>query len=111
MTFSCSSVILLFLKKEAAAVLKSSKMEGVRFPFSNIGASLPPMKVVSGASPGREGTEVEDMMLSKEESGDRETFEGARVLALLGGSQDKKGGGSEMFRLWALVLARIESRR
>src|SRR5882762_7555171 len=68
MTLSCSSAILLFLKKDKAAVLNSSKIEGVRFPFSRMGASLLPIKVVKGARPGRAGTEVEDMGKSNDES-------------------------------------------
>jgi hypothetical protein len=98
-TFSCSSVIFDFLKKAEAAVLNSSKIEGVRFPFSRIGASLPPMKVVRGAKPGREGTDVEDIAISNEESGESGIIDKERELDLLVGSSDKKGGGSGMFRL------------
>jgi hypothetical protein len=67
-TLSWSSVILAFLKNDKEAVLKSSNIEGVRFPFSKIGAFLPPMKVVKGARPGIAGTVVEDMETAKEES-------------------------------------------
>ena len=45
-------------------------MEGVRFPFSNMGASLPPMKVVRAARPGIAGTVVVDIVISREESVD-----------------------------------------
>jgi hypothetical protein len=102
-------VILLFLKKDAAAVLKSSKIEGVRFPLSRIGASFPPMKVVRGARPGRDETVVEDMTCSKEESGEIGMIDKERVLAdRLAGSNETKGGGSGMFRLCDLV-ARLDT--
>ena len=112
-TFSCLSVILLVMKKEVAVVLNLSKMEGVRLPFSKIGASFPPMNVVRGARPGIEGTEVEDMMFSKEESGDSGMFatDCEQVLvALLGGIQEVNGGGFGMVFLCALV-ARLRSGR
>ena len=63
-------MIFVLQKKDRAAVLNSSRIEGVRFPFSNMGASFPPMKVVKGARPGREGTVVDDIVSSKEDSGD-----------------------------------------
>jgi hypothetical protein len=74
MTFSWSSTIFVFLKKDIAAVLKSSKIEGVRLPFSKMSASLPPINVVRGARPGRAGTDVEDMEYPREESEEADVF-------------------------------------
>lgn len=81
-------------------------MDGVRFPFSRTGASFPPMKVVKAARPGREGTVVEDIMASKEESGEAEIVEAVWPRRLTGFWRETKGGGFRSVRLCDLV-ARI----